>query len=1853
MQTVQQTINQLHGSLQDYIEATYHISAPSLIAQRKDLLGRPGVIHQLPYLESTPRYQNGQTFAAMEGLPAAALKVLSRLTEPEGDLPKLLYDPPYKHQSEAIRFSLIEGKNLVIMTGTGSGKTESFLLPILGKLAREAQERPDAFRQQPAMRALILYPMNALVNDQLGRLRSLFGDPRLVQLFKGWSGRPPRFARYTSRTPYAGVRTAKKDSTKLRSFDAFYVDILRRTESEDTEDAQEAKCLIKALTDRGKWPAKPDLAAWLGEKGSPWQDRKTGAFIRGVTMPDDSELLTRHEVHAAAPDLLVTNYSMLEYMLMRPIERSIFDKTREWLAGNPDETFLVVLDEAHLYRGAAGAEVGLLLRRLRDRLGIPPERLQVICATASFEDRVYAPEFGAQLSGIPAAKFKPIVGDLDEREYSAAGTAHDADILAEIDLERFYNAKDDQARFAAVKPLLDYRHVAIGQSPSATLYQALRDFGPMGLLINETMKEARPVAELGDLLFPGVLPAKADVAVTALMALGSAARPEPQFPGLLPCRIHNFFRGLPGLWVCMDPECEKIGDDRSDGICGKMYAQPRERCECGARVLELFTCRNCGTAYARAYTDDVDTPSALWAEPGERLHMAGGETSTLLPLDLLLEEPARDDLAEPADYDLETGRLNSRVAGPRMRPVYIRHGRLSDAVDEDNEADTSFGSRGQFIPCAVCGKKARFGRTYVQDHQTKGDQPFQALVARQIQIQPPGPTLPTKFAPLQGRKVLAFSDSRQVAARLAPNIQMYSVRDSLRPLIAWGYRRLQTDPVLQPHLNLEDLYLAVLFASEKLGVRLRPEMKSGESFAAEITVENAIRDGETETDAGLLGLYMDMRNERPPEALLDNIIGTVQDRFLGFEALALASIIERSKHTAALEKLPDIQGVAETPEAKVGLARAWLRCWQNNGFWLSAMPPVWWRRSRSEGTSVRGQKGKFKAMDTVLSDSKTRKIFWEKWSPDLLATFTQDANGGFKRLRGSELSLLFGGDWVHCRSCKSVHRRVEGIPHCLDCGGGEVTGLDPDSDPVFLARKGFYRKPIIETLCKSTRQPIMALIAAEHTAQLNAPQNEDVFSKAEENELLFQDIDLSGSGGGSRSTAIDLLSSTTTMEVGIDIGALSGVALRNMPPGRANYQQRAGRAGRRGNAVATVVAFGSADSHDEHYFSEPDGMIRGGVVDPKLTLDNPEIVRRHVRAFLLQCYHQDRIPVIDPSQSHDLFSVLGTVSDFREDRSILNRNDFASWLAENEVVLRQRIATWIPEELSENDRETLLQSMKDDCLKAVDEAIRPGPGESTGAEQPDDEDPDEAEEAPEEGEERPHQAANPGKLLDRLLYCGKLPRYAFPTDVATFHVFDRDRSSRFRPIMRFAPSQGLPIALTQYAPGKQVWISGKCYTSGAIYSAVADDRFDAWKFKRLYMECSDCGYARMFKIGETAHGETRDCDACGGEDTFGPGRHWMRPPGFAHPVDVEEVTSPDDMPETSYATRAKLTMGTPGEEGRWTRVNNRIRALEDRQHLLVSNTGPGRDGYSYCTKCGRIEASSTSNPTLAAPHRKPYPDDDDKQTCDGINPTRHLVLGTDFITDIALFSMRVDAPLKLRPGQYPTAVALRTLSEALAKAACQLLEIEPGELMAEYRPALTQAGTSGLEAEVFLYDTLPGGAGFASQLAKRGSELYRRALHLMKTCPENCDASCYRCLRSFKNKFEHSLLDRHVGAALLEYLLSGEQPGFDEGRLHASTALLCHDLQRQDDGTIEFNIGAAVSVGDGASVQAPILAETAQGKKFVIALSAPLTAGHPVDPQIRELLKRGGEVPVIIENELLVRGNLPAATRNVQQQLRE
>ncbi len=1837
--TIGQTSEELHRALKEYIEAAYHVSHPTLVEQRKTLLDLPGVIHQQPYLESTPRYQPGPRFAEL-GLDSATLEVFSALSEVEGDLDVVIHDPPYQHQADSSRLALVEGQSLVVMTGTGSGKTECFLLPVLGKLAREAHRSSASFRSTPAVRAMVLYPMNALVNDQLGRLRLMFGDPRLVDKFMDWAGRPARFARYTSRTLYPGVRDPKKDQRRLAPIGDYYVHNLEIAREPSSQKQKAAAGLIQELKKRGKWPAKPDLLRWYGQRRSRWRDSE-GNFKRCVTLPGDPELFTRHEVQAAPPDVLVTNYSMLEYMLMRPLERPIFDATRDWLRANPEEVFLLVVDEAHLYRGAAGAEVALLIRRLRTRLGIPVERFQVICTSASFQDPVKAREFGSELTGKRKEDFKVVKGNLHTRRGAAAGSSRDAEALDAVNLSHYYDASTDEERMAAVRPFLQYRGVSNNESVGAALYDALTDFPPMANLVNLTMVDSYPVNSLGELIFTDVDPDLADRSVTNLIALGSSAKRSAKEPGLLPCRIHSFFRGLAGLWICMDPECSRLPPSLRGGPGGMLYSQPRDRCECGSCVLELYTCRNCGTAYGRAYTDEVEDPDYLWPEPGGALRTLTEVVGELAPLDLLLEQPVFEEDVEPAEYDLSTGRLNPQQLGSCNRQVYLRRDRLAVADDEDGPFAAS---KGEFRPCAVCGQSATFGRSSVQDHQTKGDQPFQALITKQVEVQPPSPVTATKLAPHRGRKVLIFSDSRQTAARLAPNIQTYSTQDALRPLIVSGYDKLLSSPTVAEVLSLEDLYLGVMIAAQTMGVRLRPESKDHESGRDETIVENAIAEGALSSDSGLLRLLIRIRGSSPPESLLRAITKSLTDRNYGLESLALASIIERSEYSPKICELPDVPGYAESDTQKLGLARLWLRCWQRPGFWLSRMPQAWWR------TEVQSRPGTFRQIDRLIRERDARSLFRKEWIPKLLSMFTECFGVKEYRLSGGELSLDIGGDWAYCQACRTPQRPILGWSACVNCGGDSLATINPDIDPVFRARKGYYRASTIDAMMNPPRRP-MALIAAEHTAQLNAAHAEEVFSRAEEHELLFQDVDLGPGRDGRERPAIDVLSSTTTMEVGIDIGSLSGVSLRNMPPARANYQQRAGRAGRRGNSVATVTAFGSADSHDEHYFTHPDLMIRGAIDDPTLTLDNTEIARRHITAYLLQRYHQVKLPEINPEDQPQLFAVLGTVQEFKNIASPLNRTDFLQWLRSNEQALVSDIDEWLPIEISSDDRSTLLRGIVDSTVHLIDNAIdydgqvqerQVACGDEYGS-NPEADLETTLESAEEQGEEQPGVSPASENLLDRLLYRGVLPRYAFPIDVATFYVFDPDASTNYRPAFQFTPSQGLPVALTQYAPGKEVWIGNKLWTSGAIYSPMSSDRYTAWLTRRLYYECRYCRYARTLPLDKGSRGETKDCEACGSVGTFGPARYWLRPPGFAHPVKKSEGTSPEDQPARSYATRAKLTMHTPPDDARWSTVTTHIRIHFARERLLVTNRGPREEGYSYCTRCGLIEPTALPNGSVHGEHLKPFPDDKD-QSCPGGRVTTGLVLGTDFPSDVLLVSVKVEPPLTLTPNVLATDVALRTISEAITKAACARLEIEASELQAEYRPTLTRAGREGREAEIYLYDTLPGGAGFAQSVGRLGVSVFEDALSILEMCPANCDRSCYRCLRSYKNKFEHDLLDRQVGASLLRFLIHGTHPTLDSGRLASSTDLLYEDLQRNDVRGVIIRRDVTINIPGIGDVTVPIHIERSSGESFIVGLHGPLTPDDPPDPQLRDVKEFSPSNTVLLVDEIVVRRNLPAAT---------
>lgn len=1813
--TLHGVAHELQRSLREYIEATYHIGDSSLLVQRREALNEPGVIHQIPFLESTPRYVTGRSFAQLD-LHPAALEALQTLVPKNERGKQVLYDPPYLHQAQALEHGFSGQKNLVIMTGTGSGKTESFLMPILAGLAREAADHQESFAT-PAVRAMVLYPMNALVNDQLGRLRSMFGDARIGALFQDWAGRPPRFARYTSRTPYAGLRQKDKDSRHLKQFGSFYIDALQEAANGSGSKQAAARQLIEDLKTRGKWPAKPDLEKWFGSGA--WKT-SSGAYRRAVTLPGDSELLTRHEVQESPPDLLVTNYSMLEYMLMRPVERDIFDKTAAWLKASPHARFTLILDESHLYRGAGGTEVALLLRRLRDRLGIGPEQFQVVCATASFNDQDHAIEFASELTGMAVESFaKPIRGELALKSGARVGDDAEAAMLAAIDLDQLH-ADTPVQRADAVRPLLE----AMGGDTTApvplALHGVLSDFGPLALLVNLTMQQARPVEDLPLQIFPTASPDVAGKALAALAALATLAKEDEEAANLLPSRVHSFFRGLQGLWVCMDPKCSGL-EGANDPIAGRLYTQPRDRCEsCAALVLELYTCRLCGSAYGRGYTPTPADPHAIWPESGAKITLESGVVQPLKPVDILIGTPRNADTGVPAELDLLTGEIDAQQPTTRTRRVYLAPRKKTKGSDDDDGSSTVI--PGIFTHCGACSRPSSTSDSPVQDHETKGDQPMQMLVARQLKLQPPGSQNATPLAPLRGRKVLIFSDSRQVAARLAPSLQLYSARDAIRVAVVVGWQALSRG---SDELTLEDMYAATLVGAHLLGVRLRPELHGSESFGVNERIGAMLEQNTLQKEGGIAQLIREAGRNNAPRALLADMIHAIRDRLVGLEVLAMASLTESPEVRDRLDALPDLSDMTSGPEERLQVVRAWLREWRRQGFHLRGAPLEWTQVGAPRGLSIKTRGSGFQAFLGRLPNPAAKREFKRDWLPTLLNTFCESVHGEFQ-LQGSRLALEFGGNWFRCETCKTPQRPVAGLSVCLECDSSELVAFDPDEDHYFVGRKGFYRRPIVDTLRDQTKAP-WALIAAEHTAQLNAAQHEEVFSKGERNELLFQDVALPEGELGTPRPAIDVLSSTTTMEVGIDIGQLSGVALRNMPPARANYQQRAGRAGRRGSAVASVLAYSGSDTHDEHFFSHPADMITGPVVDPRLSLDNPDIARRHIRAFLLQAYLQARVLTPNPDAAQ-LFSVLGSVREFLSPGSPLNRPDLETFLKTNAAALSQRVDAILPDKLSPRDRSKLLDRMIDDLLEALDGALGSAPPPATIAATDG--------EVPAEVQAETAETGSVGRtdpeisLLDRLLYKGVLPRYAFPTDVATFHVFKRSSKSGYRPEFDYLPSQGMLAALSQYAPGKQVWIDGRLYSSRALYSRIPDELFTCWQGRCVHAECSRCGYSMLEQQAQTlSPGEIKDCPACQGEQTLGPAKWWLRPPGFAHPIDVAPTVTPEEAPETSYATRAKLTLESR-KVGGWEQANERIRVVTARPHLLVTNTGPEKDGYHYCVKCGRIESVCDPQMTLHMPHPKPYPDER-QSTCPGM--TSKVVLGTDFISDVALFSFSLGDGITLAPVASLTEVAMRTLAEAVSRAATELLQIEHGEVVAEYRAAVTEAGVLGQEVELFTFDTLPGGAGFSRAAAEDPLVLLQKARKIMENCKGKCESSCYRCLRSFRNRLDHSLLDRHVGISFVDYLLTGSASRFDSKRLRAAAKVLVDELARHYKTSVTFNLveepGGHIEV-------------VRRGNTCRIEIGNPLQLPEGV----RE--RSSGDEETLVVSEMLVRRHLARASEEIR-----
>ena len=356
----------LRHDLEDYIKAQYFGKSPLLLSAVGQHLDDEGLLYQKPFIESSPAYKSVKDGIQKAKIPDWMKKYFSDLS----DAGVGVYPTPFVHQVQALE-NAVQGRDLFVSTGTGSGKTECFMWPLMAKLATEAKDNPDTWKMR-GVRTIVMYPMNALVSDQVSRLRRLIGDPegKFLNVFRSTCGetvRRPQFGMYTGRTPYPGNEPVTSEDRKLEK-------TLARMSFPQTDSE---KSFFEALRHEGKIPAKMDMQTFLE------------GLHNGRHIPDaeDAELITRFEMQKFCPDILITNYSMLEYMLLRPREAKIWQDTKEWLEENPSNKLLFVIDEAHMYRGSSGGEVALLIRRLFHKLGITRDRVQFILTTASMPDR--------------------------------------------------------------------------------------------------------------------------------------------------------------------------------------------------------------------------------------------------------------------------------------------------------------------------------------------------------------------------------------------------------------------------------------------------------------------------------------------------------------------------------------------------------------------------------------------------------------------------------------------------------------------------------------------------------------------------------------------------------------------------------------------------------------------------------------------------------------------------------------------------------------------------------------------------------------------------------------------------------------------------------------------------------------------------------------------------------------------------------------------------------------------------------------------------------------------------------------------------------------------------------------------------------------------------------------------------------------------------------------------------------------------------------------------------------------------------------------------------------------------------
>lgn len=751
-------VTQPREDLIRYLLTAYPLRDRHLRYGLKKLLEQQGNIWQEPYLEGSQPYRSTTTVAKL---------VTDGVLHPEMEN---IFTPSdralYEHQEKAVKAVIQDRANIVVATGTGSGKTECFLLPMFDTLLREEE---NLFI--PGVRVVILYPMNALVNDQVKRLRKLLCKQKNSRI---------RFGFYTSRT-----ETDEKKAREMLT---------------EELSAYEDKELDELFSKGDRIPTN--------------RDEKVAAAIENVLR---IQSVSREEIQAEPPHILVTNYSMLEHMLIRPTERKkVFEASKNVFK-------MLVVDEAHSYNGSTGSEVAMLLERLKVAVGIEEKgKVRCIATSASLGDESKDPEVIKFATEFFGEQFDRVIrGDrVDARErvgedpYSLPSEYTDKKILTALSNLDLPSLNDDlniwveQLRsFIPTEPLEKAKIQANGDAHKL-LWLALKQHPLVHRLIDILSRKPEPwgvitkSAELWGLSLPtnsdgNVDDEEAQTALARLLQLGTMARQRDDDLPLLPVKIHLLFRSLEGLYACVNPQCCRAETDPKYADkprrYGRLYLNEKKTCEdCSSPVLEVGSCSQCGQAYSFTQINNGKLESLPRSYQGLKDNK-NIYTLTSGNLDSITEDEEIGEGEEEKSATAQTMILSNRdgwigiAATKDFTPKDRVEGEFHLAWHRHKNDKES---NGCYLPkCAACGVRPTRSQT-INRFVTYTDEPLQIAIDSLFELLPEAERHDGEASE---RKLLTFSDGRQDAAFFASDYQRNSTEKVYRQMLWQSFQEAKGD----------------------------------------------------------------------------------------------------------------------------------------------------------------------------------------------------------------------------------------------------------------------------------------------------------------------------------------------------------------------------------------------------------------------------------------------------------------------------------------------------------------------------------------------------------------------------------------------------------------------------------------------------------------------------------------------------------------------------------------------------------------------------------------------------------------------------------------------------------------------------------------------------------------------------------------------------------------------------------------------------------------------------------------------------------------------------------------------------